>query len=590
MKDRENIINAVKIWLRKGEIGEYMCGVIRKNPDVFDKLGINSNEITALMDMKAKLAFYPDPLSFLIENVDRVNYIYTHLDTQDVELSDENEKRFADALTNYYSLEQEYKCRIDALVQRIEDSHASEVKKINTYLRNDDAINFIGSILFNKEYPKANYENLYLLKAMFDKYDMHDVYNMADNKILFQWKSLKAAESEGLLDAGLTEVICMDDGVNTDELENRVVRYKTDKLRINNTYVFVSYMGDDTYICCHVDIDKQEARKLAAEDVPERNPLLDITGLAVKYYQDVLERNRAENKAIVDEKMMERMNMTGMSRLIDIFHNGLNREDVKLLHIPIRYNKDVLLMSYVDSDIDREPVEVQKEWALGQLSAYIGWLKPGMLADDEVIRLTKIPLGKLSQGRAGEEGLRRLPEFYFPMIEQSGEYNVGMINYVKAIRGIGRIMPEMAYQGMEYFLSNRSEMVRDDVMDEYGRTIKYCHYPNENMENPAKMFVPNLLSERQWLALCDRYGENVKELIPPGAFRKDRITEVQVYPSNDGNMAIRCRVDGEQQSAQRLLKTDMLRYNEGTDTKELASGYFEDAFAKETMRQCSLER
>ena len=590
MKDRENIINAVEIRLRNGEIGEYVCGVIRRNPDVFDKLGINSNEITALMDMKAKLAFYPDPHSFLIENADRVNYIYEYLDNPVIELSGENEKRFANALSNYYSLEQECKCRIDALVQLIEDSHASEVKKISTYLCNDDAINFLGSILFKKEYPKVNYENMYLLNEMFDKYDMHDVYNMADNKTLFQWKSLKAAESEGLLDAGLTEVICMDAGVNTDLLENRVARYKTDKLRINNTYVFVPYMGDGTYICCHVDINKQEARKLAAEDVPERNPLLNITGLAVKYYQDVLDRNRVENKAIVDEKMMERMNMTGMSRLIDIFHNGLNREDVKLLHIPIRYNKDVLLMSYVDSDIDREPVEVQKEWALGQLAAYIGWLKPGMLADDEVIRLTKKPLGKSSQGRAGEEGLRRLPEFYFPMIEQSGEYNARMIDYVKAIRGIGRITPEVAYQGMEYFLSNRSEMVRDDVRDEYGRTISYCHYPNENMENPAKLFPPNLLSERQWLALCDRYGENVKEFIPSGAFRKDRITEVQIYPLNDGSVAIRCRVDGEQQSAQRLSETDMLRYNEGTDTRVLAAGYFEDAFAEENMRQCSLER
>lgn len=56
-----------------------------------------------------------------------------------------------------------------------------------------------------------------------------------------------------------------------------------------------------------------------------------------------------------------------------------------------------------------------------------------------------------------------------------------------------------------------------------------------------------------------------------------RISNIEIYPSGDRNMAIRCRIDGVQQLAVNLLWKDAAEYNDWGDEKQLAMDYFKDA-------------
>lgn len=241
--------------------------------------------------------------------------------------------------------------------------------------------------------------------------------------------------------------------------------------------------------------------------------------------------------------------------------------------------------------MENESVDMQKRMAFEKLARHIDKLQPDILSDEEVIGLTRVFPPDVPPKREGEENLMKLPEFYFPLIEQSGAHNSGVVNYVKTVRDIGRITPGIAYHSMEYFLRNRLDTAWDPkgAKDEYGRTIGCNYYPNKDMKNPSEMFPANLLSERQWGTLVDRYLGEADELIPYGAFKKDRVSEVQIYSQDDGKM-IRCKVDGIQQGGRRLSITDEVKINENTDKQRLAVGYFEDAFAAKSERGTLLMR
>lgn len=198
----------------------------------------------------------------------------------------------------------------------------------------------------------------------------------------------------------------------------------------------------------------------------------------------------------------------------------------------------------------------------------------------DLIRRSKGPL----PGREGETGLMYLPEAFVPLVEESGEFDEKMIDYVKVNRGMGRVTPAMAYNSMDYYISNRLMKIQDP--DDSSRRS----FPNFDMINPSEKFSPNLLSEQQWKAFMQKYGGEAYLLMPFGAFRKDRITDVEVYPVPDGGRAIRCKVDGQQQSSVMLSDEDARGYNRHTDTGDLAVGYFPGAFAKEDMRDLSMGR
>lgn len=594
--DKANAIRSVIDRLRQGEISEDMCGVIRRYPIEFERMGVYRIDIMSLLDLKAKLAFCPDPRSYSIQESGRVNYIYKNLDNPDIELSGENEKRFAEALSFYYSLEAEYKHRVDTLVDVIYDKYNRRIKEVHDSIVKDDAADLFTGILFKKEFPPITETNYYSMQFLFNKYDLHDVYNMADNKALLEWKAARGAESAGFLDEGFAEVLFIDAGIDTDELENRITRYKIEKMRISKAEVFTRSMSAKTYIRCCVDGQDQQERELSTADVAGRNPFVNITGLAVKYFQKVLDWNREANKAVVDEKALARINMGTVERLVDIAHHGLSREDVMLLNISQDDNTDNFWKDTGLLEIDSESVAEQKWCAFEKLADYLSDLRPGMLSDDEIIHASLLSQYAPTVTRESEVALMKMPEIFFPLIEQSKAWknDIGVIDYVKVMREIGRVTPEIACNSMDYFLKNRlhKECYHEDDEEErqYWSAVGAYDFPNQGMKNPADRFPPNLINEEQWTEFGRREFNQGAEFIPYGAFRKDRITEVQVYPSGDGGMAVRCKVDDVQQCSRRLSEADMLEYDSGADARELAAGYYMDAFAREPERDVTLRR
>lgn len=591
-EDKAPVIIAVIERLRKGDISEDMCEVIKKYPSNFSEAGVYLNDVISILDMKAKSVFCPDPLSYSILDEDRINYIYKSLDNPDMKLGGENEQRFATALSCYYLVRSEYKLRLDGLVKGINDKLTRFGKEVCDSYVKDNAADLLGRILFKNEIPPITIQTIGSLQAMFDKYDLHDVYNMADNKLPLQWKAALGAESEGLLDDGIAEVIFIDAGINTNEIEDRIIRYQIDKLRISKAEVYIPSQGVDSYIRCHVDGKKQPEKNLSEEDKSALNGLVNVAGLAVKYYQDVLDRNRENNEAVADRKTLMRMNMNSVDRLMDIYHNGLSKEDVMLLKASEEVNSDKFWTNHEARGLEEKYVGIQKDWAFENLVHHVEDLRPGMLTDDELILLTQISSELSSPKREGEKTLMHLPEIFYPLIEESGEHQPGLVNYVKVLKNIGRITPDAAYHSMHYYLENRLEKIWDltGSPDENGRIAGCNYYPNRDMKNPSEMFAPNLLTEQQWRHLCERYKGEAAAFVPYGAFRKDRVTEVQVYPVRDGGMAIRCRVDEQQQSGQLLSEVDIERYNEGIDVRELAAVCFSDAFAREEVLDYRMQR
>lgn len=592
----DSLKKLLKDALKKGEITVELCKVVRWHRDDCRSMGINPYDVEELFELKEKLAFCPDPRSYSIQEPGRVNYIYKNLDNPDIELSGVNEKRFAEALSFYYSLEAEYKRRVSTLADVVSDKYNRKIKEVHDSIVKDNAADLFTGILFKKESPPITEVNFYSLQLLFNKYDLHDVYNMADNKTLLEWKAAVGAESAGWLDEGFAEVLFIDAGIDTDELENRITRYKIDKLRISKAELFTPFMGADTYIRCRVDGKEQKERKLSVADVKGQDPFVNVTGLAVKYFQKVLDRNRNENKAVADEKALTRNSMGTIERLVDIFHHGLSREDGILLKLSQDDNIDNFWRDTGLLWIGDEPVENQKWCAFKKLGEHLVDLRPGMLSEKEIIQLSLLPQYVNTVEREPEITLMKIPETFFPLIEQSQEWknDTDVLNYVKVMRGIGRVTPEMAYRSMDYFLKNHLDTEREHVdeeqEDKHSQTVGVCDTSNLNRKNPAGKFPPNLLSEEQWAELGKReYGKDVS-FIPHGAFRKDRVTEVQVYPYRDGSMCMRCKVDGEQQESRLLSEADAQKYDDKMDKRELATGYYMDVFARESERSVAIAR
>lgn len=194
-------------------------------------------------------------------------------------------------------------------------------------------------------------------------------------------------------------------------------------------------------------------------------------------------------------------------------------------------------------------------------------------------------------GEEIEFNLLRLPKVLYPIVEQSGKYDY-CLDYVKSLKGIERITPKMAFWSMDYYLSMLSYEEWDPVGvdDEFGRVTGGFLRRGTNCPNPLKKFPPNLLSEEQWEKLKElnpgvTYGD-----LPKGAFKINRVTDVQIYPRSDGGMVIRCKVDDEQQEGKLLSDNDVRNCNGYEDKLNLAVSYFIDAFAKEPERSAVLVR
>ncbi|MDD3038050.1 hypothetical protein [Bacteroides sp.] len=290
--------------------------------------------------------------------------------------------------------------------------------------------------------------------------------------------------------------------------------------------------------------------------------------------------------AELDKEMAKRLSVPYVDRLLDIYRHGFSEADRALFQTS---DDPFLYDTYLAGKVDKS-VAYHKEAAWAQLVDYIGDLRPGMLSDAEIVSLTQIPPLFAREGRELESNLMNLPKEFFPAIESSKEFDENMVDYVKVMRGIGSTTPEKAFHSMEYYLSHRlhTEWDPTGADDEFGRVVGCYYYPNADMKNPIDKIAPGLLSEQQLGELRASHSDASRYL--PEAFDKNRISDVQIYSLRDGGMAIRCKIDDEQQGSKVLLNTDTIHFNDLTDRKELAKKYFADSFQEDREREVSLRR
>lgn len=70
----------------------------------------------------------------------------------------------------------------------------------------------------------------------------------------------------------------------------------------------------------------------------------------------------------------------------------------------------------------------------------------------------------------------------------------------------------------------------------------------------------------------------------------ERISDIHIYSAKNGEMYIRCSVDGQQQCAEKLLFADVIKFDDRTDRLELAARYFKDALQETENRARGLGR
>lgn len=589
IKDSGIAIGTVKNRLINGDISEDICDVIKRNPEIFDKLNIYHEEISAMICMKAKLAYCPEPLAYSIKEQERVDYIYENINNPSIALVGENEKRFMNAILSYYAMEDEYREMLINVQERVAKYQYSPKRET---MAKEREIGILMDVLFNRFSVGSACEPFSVIDSIFEKYDLKDAYNVDDDGVALRWKAGQALESKGLLSKGTINKIISDAGFSVDTIKTSINRNKIDRMRVWDVRISPLEEGVGKTICCEIDGEAQEARILSASDMQRNDLLADEKGLAIRMYKDVLDSTREKNLWLDDEKILERVSMPYLDRLLDIYRNGMTKEDIMLM------NKVVKTQHYVDSFFeenyygpDESSVDMQKRIAFSRLVEYLPDIRPGMLSDQEILDLIEVEGRGPMPGEELEFNLLRLPKEFYPIVEQSGKYDY-CIDYVKSLKGIERITPKMAFWSMDYYLSMLSYEEWDSVGvdDEFGRVTGGFLRRGTNSPNPVKKFPPNLLSEEQ--------REKLKELnpgvtygdLPKGAFKINRVTDVQIYLRSGGGMVIRCKVDDVQQEGRLLSDNDLRNCNDYGNNLNLAVIYFIDAFAKESERSVSQVR
>lgn len=542
-----------------------------------------------VVDLKAVVAFCPEPLFYSIKNQERVDYIYENMDNPSIVLSGVNEKRFMDAVLSYYTAIDEYR-------EKVRELKGLDVKEKNSpqneAMPEEREVGILMDILFDRFSVESSSEPYSVINEIFQKNDLKDAYNIDDSGMALKWKAGQALESKGLLSKGSIDKIVSDAGFSIDAIKADINRYKIDRMRVWDVRLLPRKTGVGESICCEIDGVVQEARVLPAKVVKRKSLLTDTKGLAIKFFKDVLDNTREKNQWFDEEKILERVSMPYPDRLLDIYRNGMSKEDTLLMNKT--FNSQQIVDSFWEDNCfnpDELSVEKQKEQAFQTLVDYLSDLRPGMLSDEEILRLIEVvPMG-CREEEIPVQNLLRLPEPFFPLVEQSGECD-SLLDYVKSIRETERITPKMAFNSMDYYLRHLSHEVWDPAGgdDEYGRVTGAYVRDLCLLSNPANKFPPNLLSEKQWEELIARNPKVTYEDLPRGAFKRNRVTDVQIYPYRDGSMAIRCKVDNEQQESRLLSETDARKYNDTMDRRELAVNYFMDAFAREPEKRLVLER
>lgn len=585
MVDKQEMISLIlqlKKSLKQGSFSEKQYKEVCRQEDDYRKMGINPYDLKELLELKAKLTFCPDPHSYSVGVQKRVDYIYENLDNPDISLSGQAERGFLDAVRSYFSTEDEYKQKLQTVFRRADNAFHELTKSAYEQRISVQEVGLLTDMFLLQDIIPDPADYYSPIEALFHEYSLSDAYYMNDDGVTLQWKAGLLLESKGQFSPGTTEKILTQTGTSPEKLEAGLRQFRIDKLRVSDVQVVDSLNGNGKSLLCKVDGTEMQARKLSFIDVPRRTDLVDYAGLAVKYYRDVLNSNREQGLMIADERTLARLEMPDVDRLVDIYRNGANEQELMLAKASEKVEVDPFWWGYYGSGMAASQVENQKDAAFYILVGYTDELRPGMLTDAELFELCRTTMPRSSPGREVEQNLMELPECFFPLVEQAGEFDRDMIAYVKIMRDMGRTTPQTALQSMEYYLSMRSRLAWDPEGGEndYGMPIGASYYPNINMKNPAEKFAPNLINEKEWSRLNKQYSKVGPPFVPLGAFRKDRITEVQIYPTRDGSMMIRCMIDGMQQSARRLSEEINEVPGKNADREALAVRYFDDAFVE----------
>lgn len=597
MRNNQNLEPEVKSVLDRliwGQVSDDMYDTIRKYQNKFLQIGITPYDLKELLELNKKVMFVPDALSYSLNRPGRGEFILAEFDHPSFQPIDDNEKRFAAALHDYYQHDIEYKQKLKYISEIAKEQlYAKTVNRYYT-LSDDDEVELLMDILQDKDIDQSPFYASTNPRHFLTKFDLYDAYCIDDSKVTLKWKVGKLLESKGFLDKGLTERLLKDAGVSVDELQDGINRHKVDKLRVSGVPLLPERKEDGDYIRCWVDGVLQSSRKISDRDAKLLPIMKFRSGIVVKYYADVLEKNKKEGRMVADEKTLARMSMPYVDRLLDIYKHGMNEQDVMLLKASQTLDIDLFWWHNGLLELGEHSVEIQKKKAFARFTGCLSDLRPGMLTDEGILSLVgKETIISSGPGRKGERNLMKLPECFFLLVEQSEEFDQGMIDYVKVLRGLGRVTPTMALNSIHYYLSNRllSEWDPEGIVDCYGVPIGGCYYhPNINMKNPMEKFPSNLLSEEQWEKIIAHNAEITYSDLRRGAFKRDRVTDIQIYPCSDGNMAIRCKVDNVQQEGRLLSADDVRKCNDYEDKLNLAVSYFIDAFAKEPERCAALVR
>ena len=587
-----SLIEQLKKSLEERSISEEQYSELCPYEGKLMKMGIDLCDVKELLDLKAKLAFCPAPRSYSIMEQERVDYIYENIDNPNIGLSGEYERNFRKAVRSYYQVEEEYRKQLQEMSKlakvTFEKYAYGSYKVLEKSRETEELIN----LFLCEQIPPETIKSL-LSDIFFHRSGLTDAYCMNDGGISLQWKVGTLLESRGLISPGTAKQVFTNTGLSVDKQENGLRQFRVDKLRVSDIEILNSNQGIGTYIHCKVDGVEHIGRKLCDEDIPYPSFGADISPIAVKYYKDVLDENREKGLEIANERTLVRRDMDYVDRVVDIYRNGTNEQDLRLIEAS-KHNKDAdwFWWGYQDSGMAAPKVEDQKAAVFDILLNYIDRLRPGTLTDDELVELCATESLISLTGRDKEMHLMDLPVSFFPIIEQSEAFDKNMLAYVKVVRGIGMVTPQMALGSMEYYLSMRARPEWDPERDvnEYGEFAGASFYPYINMENPAGRFAPNLISEKEWERLKTLNPLKESPFIPFGAFQKDRIAEVQVYPARDGSMMMRCMIDGVQQGARTLSDEMGEALEKNVDKDTLAAFCFADVFDEGIEREYMLRR
>lgn len=206
-------------------------------------------------------------------------------------------------------------------------------------------------------------------------------------------------------------------------------------------------------------------------------------------------------------------------------------------------------------------------------------------------------LGDISEENPHEENIEK--------IQEELEYIVNG-QYQSVIDEKFKVMGNDAINCFSEFYRNKEEIIDmidwDEVYGDMENSINnerlWAAGSYEHGENADRLeHFLQCIDDGDYQPLLDYYGTEyfIKDYLYTEdelqqQRQKERITDINIYSGKDGKMYIRCKIDGEQQSAERLDKNDILSLDENTDRHELAAGYFKDALNKAEEQSHSMKR